>query len=96
MGHGLWLWLKKVLLPSGMLLSLSVESPQLFHWGTPNVIGTWQSLWAKRDLLIHTTVFVLLTLKTKETNRIISYDQQQSQAIELPLVIPASTLITCG
>lgn len=65
--------------------------------GTPSVIGSWQSLWAKKDLVInHTTVFALLTLKTKETNRIISYEQQQSQAIKLPLVIPASTLITCG
>lgn len=75
---------------------LFMESPQLFHCGTPSVIGNWQSLWAKGDLvIIHTTVFPLLTLKTKETNRIISYDQQQSQAIELPLVIHASTLITC-
>lgn len=84
-------------MPSRMLLSLSVKSPQLFHCGTPSVIGGWQSLWAKRDLIInHTTVFALLTPKTKETNRIISYDQQQSQAIELPLVILASALITCG
>lgn len=73
-----------------------MESPQLFHCGTPSVVGSWQSPWAKGDLVIVcTTVFALLTLKTKETNRIISYDQQQSQAIELPLVFPASTLITC-
>lgn len=69
----------------------------MFHWGTPSVIGSWQSLWAKEDLvIIHTTVFVLFTLKTKDTNRIISHDQQQSQAIGSPLVIPASSLITCG